>query len=87
MPVQIADIVMLAENAPYPRYGRVVRREGAAHVRVTDVQCGDPRCVAEHRHAEQVWRVADLLAARAYQPRAAWEAGRKSSPNAPAMAA
>ena len=62
---------------------RVVKIEDGGAVHVTNVQCGDPRCVAEHRHAEQVWPAAAVCAARAYQARAGWEEGRKSSPNAP----
>jgi hypothetical protein len=81
MLVQIDDIVMLPGYAPYPRYGRVVKIEGDRVV-VTQVQCGDPRCAAEHRHGDVTWNAADLEAAHAYQPRAAWEHGRHSSPNA-----
>jgi hypothetical protein len=47
------------------------------------VRCGDPRCASEHRHRDEVWQAADLLGVDAYQPRATWELGRKSSPNAP----
>ena len=82
MPVQINDIVMHPAYAPYPRYGRVVRLEDDDRVAVTQVHCGDPRCSAEHNHADQVWPLAQLLAAGGYQPRAAWELGRKNSPNA-----
>ncbi len=85
MRIQIDDVVTLPGYAPYPRYGRVVAREDGDRVRVTDVHCGDPRCASEHRHGDQFWRVADLEAAQAYQARAEWEAGRKSSPNAPAL--
>ena len=74
----IADMVMLPGVAPYPRYGRVVKIEDGERVRVTDVQCGDPRCVSEHHHGDQIWRTADLLDVRAYQARAEWELGRKS---------
>jgi hypothetical protein len=80
--VQIDDIVMLPGYSPYPRFGRVVQLEEQDRVRVTDVQCGDPRCLAEHKHGDQVWRVADIRAVQAYQPRADWELGRLSSPNA-----
>ena len=83
MAIQIGDVVMLPGYAPYPRYGRIASRPDADHMLVTGVQCGDPRCAAEHRHADQVWSTADIEAARAYQPRARWEEGRKSSPNAP----
>jgi hypothetical protein len=82
MLVHIGDIVMLPAYVPYPRYGRVVTIEEPDMVHVTDVQCGDPRCAAEHRHGDQVWRATDICAARAYQGRADWEHGRKSSPNA-----
>ncbi len=83
MRIQIDDIVALPGYAPYPRYGRVVTRADGDRLRITDVHCGDPRCAAEHRHGDEVWEAADLEAVRAYQARAGWEAGRKSSPNAP----
>jgi hypothetical protein len=83
MALEIGEVVMLPGYAPYPRYGRVAAREADGRVRVAAVHCGDPRCAAEHRHGDQVWPVAALLAAQAYQPRAPWEEGRKSSPNAP----
>jgi hypothetical protein len=88
MPMRIIvdDIVMLPGYAPYPRYGRVARFEDGDRVHVTDVQCGDPRCAAEHKHGDLVWPLTDLRAAQAYQARAGWEAGRKSSPNAPVSA-
>lgn len=85
MLVQIGDIVMLPGYTPYPRFGRVVKLEDGDRVCVTDVQCGDPRCAAEHRHGDQTWLAADVCAATAYQPRANWEEGRKSSPNAPVL--
>lgn len=85
MLIQVDDILMVPGYAPYPRYGRVAAIEDAEHVRVTQVQCGDPRCLAEHRHADQVWSLAELESARNYQPRARWELGRKSSPNAPVL--
>ena len=74
---------MLPGYAPYPRYGRVAEIAVDERVHVTQVQCGDPRCAAEHQHADQVWRLEQLEAAQAYQPRAQWEQGRRSSPNAP----
>jgi hypothetical protein len=74
---------MLPGYAPYPRYGRVAKPVDADHVLVTQVQCGDPRCAAEHLHADTVWNVDALHAVQAYQPRADWEEGRKSSPNVP----
>jgi hypothetical protein len=77
------QLVMLPGYAPYPRYGRTAEILENDQVRVVDVQCGDPRCASEHHHADQVWNGADLEAAVAYQPRAAWEQGRKSSPNTP----
>ena len=79
--MRIGDTVMLPVGAPYPLYGRVARREDG-DVLVSGVHCDDPRCAAEHKHQDQVWHLDDLLAARTYQPRAGWEAGRKSSPNA-----
>lgn len=86
MSVRVDDIVMHPAYAPYPRYGRVVKVEDGDRVLVAQVHCGDPRCNAEHTHADQVWPVAELTAARVYQPRAAWELGRKNSPHAPATA-
>ncbi len=83
---EIGSIVMHPAYAPYPRYGRVVKLE-ADRVLVTQVHCGDPRCNAEHQHADQEWQRADLRDVHAYQPRASWEAGRKNSPNAPVMSA
>ena len=85
MSIRIDDVVMLPGYAPYPRYGRVAAIQDNEQVRVTQVQCGDPRCASEHQHRDQVWRTAELESARNYQPRAVWEHGRKSSPNAPAM--
>lgn len=82
MQARIGDVVMLPKYVPYPRYGRAVRME-EDRVYVTDVACGDPRCAAEHRHADEAWLLAEVRAADAYQPRAVWEHGRKSSPNAP----
>lgn len=81
MNVQIGSVVMLPGYAPYPRYGHVVKvEEGRVHL--THVHCGDPRCAAEHHHGDVVWPLEELLAVQAYQPRADWEEGRKSSPNA-----
>jgi hypothetical protein len=74
---------MLPDFKPYPRFGRVTALEDEEHVRITNVQCGDPRCAAEHSHGDQVWEIAALGAVQAYQPRAPWEHGRKSSPNTP----
>ena len=85
MPIPAGATLMLPGYAPYPRYGRVVSHQDVERVSVTQVQCGDPRCVAEHVHADETWSVADLLVAGAYQPRASWEEGRKSSPNAPVI--
>ena len=73
---------MLPGFKPYPRYGRVAKSIDAEQVLVTQVQCGDPRCAAEHAHGDVVWNAAELEATQAYQPRATWELGRKSSPNA-----
>jgi hypothetical protein len=83
MSVKVGDWVMHPAYAPYPRYGRVVRFEDGDRVAVTQVHCGDPRCNAEHSHADQTWRVPDLASASVYQPRASWELGRKNSANAP----
>ena len=80
---RIDEAVMLPGYAPYPRYGRVARQEENDRVVVTDVCCGDPRCAAEHRHGDEVWTTAELCAVHAYQPRASWESGRRSSPNTP----
>jgi hypothetical protein len=85
MSINVGDIVMHPGYAPYPRYGRVVRVESGGGVGVTQVHCGDPRCNAEHAHADQVWQATELLAGGGYQPRASWELGRKSSPNATVM--
>lgn len=82
MTIRIGDVVMLPGYAPYPRYGRVAAIVENEQVRVAQVECGDPRCVSEHRHQDQVWLIAELESARNYQPRASWELGRKSSPNA-----
>ena len=82
MPIQLDAKVMLPGFRPYPRYGRVTQLVDEQRVLVTQVQCGDPRCAAEHHHGDMLWDAAELEAAQAYQPRAAWEAGRKSSPNA-----
>jgi hypothetical protein len=81
MLIRIGDVVMLPGYAPYPRYGCVAEIEDDERLRVTQVQCGDPRCAAEHHHGDVVWSGADVVAVRAYQPRAEWEEGRKSSPN------
>ena len=83
MPIQIDAIVMLPGFKPYPRYGRVTKHIDDERVLVTQVQCGDPRCAAEHQHGDGVWNAAELEATQAYQPRAPWEHGRKSSPNTP----
>ena len=81
MNVQIASLVMFPGYTPYPRYGRVVKVEDGS-VHLTHVRCGDPRCAAEHHHGDVVWPLPELRAVQAYQPRADWEEGRKSSPNA-----
>lgn len=67
---------------PYPLYGRVVAMVGEDAVRVTQVECGDPRCASEHTHRDTVWPVEELEGAHAYQARAEWELGRLNSPNA-----
>jgi len=85
MVVRVGDIVMLSQFTPYPRYGQVAAIEDDGRARVTDVQCGDPRCASEHHHGDLLWSVADVVEARAYQARAGWELGRKSSPNAPVI--
>lgn len=75
-------LVMIPGAEPYPRYGRVVEKFDSDRVRVTGVHCGDPRCASEHCHGDEVWPAVELIAAGAYQPRAGWEEGRKSCPNA-----
>jgi hypothetical protein len=80
--VNVGDMVMHPDFHPYPRYGRVVKQADNDHVLVTQVQCGDPRCAAEHHHLDATWKPDDLVASHAYQARAEWEEGRKSSPNA-----
>jgi len=82
MEIRRDEMVTLPGYVPYPRFGRVARIDADGRGVVTDVQCGDPRCAAEHHHSDQVWRLDQLEAARAYQPRAEWEGGRVSSPNA-----
>lgn len=82
MNVAVGTLVTLPDFKPYPRYGRVIAIEDDGQVRVGQVHCGDPRCAAEHVHGPQTWPVAVLEAASAYQPRAAWEQGRKGAPNA-----
>ncbi|MBI3785854.1 MAG: hypothetical protein HY270_20875 [Deltaproteobacteria bacterium] len=82
MKVEMDAMLMLPGYAPYPRYGRVTKFVDDDHVLVAQVTCGDPRCAAEHTHAEVVWDIKDLEATQAYQPRADWELGRLSSPNA-----
>jgi hypothetical protein len=81
MSVPIGSVVMLPGYAPYPRYGHVAKVEGGQAC-LTHVHCGDPRCASEHHHGDMTCPVDELLAAQAYQPRADWEEGRKSSPNA-----
>lgn len=81
MMVEVGEIVMVPGFTPYPRYGRVVHVDPEG-VRVTQVQCGDPRCAAEHQHGDAVWPPAEVEGVEAYQPRASWEDGRKNSPNA-----
>ncbi len=83
MSLALDTLVMLPGYAPYPRYGRVAKLLPEQIVLVSQVQCGDPRCEAEHAHADVAWPAEALEAVTAYQPRAAWERGRKSSPNAP----
>jgi hypothetical protein len=82
MTLERYQLVMIPTYAPYPRYGRIAEELGDGKVRVTGVHCGDPRCASEHHHGDVVWVAAELEAATAYQPRAPWEHGRKSSPNA-----
>jgi len=74
---------MLPGYLPYPRYGRVAKLLDEKSVLISQVHCGDPRCAAEHAHGDGVWPADALEAVAAYQPRATWEHGRKSSPNAP----
>lgn len=80
--VKPGTFVCLPRFAPYPLYGRVVQVLDDDRVLVTQVECGDPRCASEHTHADAVWLIAPLEAARAYQGRASWEDGRLNSPNA-----
>jgi hypothetical protein len=82
MALNVGSVVMLPGYQPYPRYGRVAQLLDDGRVLVTQVQCGDPRCAAEHVHADVTWHASDLEGQEAYQGRAGWEAGRKSSPNA-----
>lgn len=82
MHVAIGDLVMHPGYEPYPRYGRVAALLDGGRIRVTAVQCGDPRCASEHAHGDLEWPADEVVAAGAYQPRAAWEEGRMSSPNA-----
>jgi len=83
MDIGIGSVVMLPGYAPYPRYGRLLKQVEEGQVLVGQVQCGDPRCAAEHHHGDVVWSPEAVQAAGAYQPRAPWEHGRKSSPNTP----
>ena len=83
MDIEIGTVVMLPGYAPYPRYGRLLKRLEDGRWLVGQVQCGDPRCAAEHCHADAAWSPEGLQAAAVYQPRAPWEHGRKSSPNTP----
>jgi len=84
MPMSLSpnQLVMLPGYQPYPRYGRVAEILEDGAVRVSGVHCGDPRCASEHHHGDQVWPADQIEAVAAYQPRAPWEHGRKSSPNA-----
>ena len=83
MAIAIDTFVTNPGYKPYPRFGRVVELLPDDKLRVTSVQCGDPRCAAEHHHGDVVWNAGDLEASNAYQVRAGWESGRVSSPNAP----
>lgn len=83
MEVPLGTLVSLPRFTPYPRYGRVTAVLDSGEVVVAQVHCGDPRCSAEHAHGTQTWPLAEIEAAGAYQPRAAWERGRKGAPNAP----
>ena len=82
MSIEIGDTVALPEFTPYPRFGRIVAI-GDEGVQVDHIQCGDPRCTAEHVHGAEIWPAAAIESAGAYQPRAPWEWGRKASPNTP----
>lgn len=82
MRIAPGTLVCLPRFAPYPLYGRVVEMVDEQHVRVTQVECGDPRCASEHAHADAVWPAEQVESAHAYQGRAAWEEGRMNSPNA-----
>lgn len=82
MNIEIGQAVTIPSFTPYPLFGRVQALDESG-VHVTDVQCGDPRCPSEHAHSPQVWPLASVEGSRAYQPRAPWEWGRKTSPNTP----
>jgi len=82
MDIEVGQTVALPRFSPYPRFGRVVAIAEEA-VQVEDVQCGDPRCPSEHVHGSQLWPLAEIESVKAYQPRAPWEWGRKTSPNTP----
>jgi len=81
MDIRIGTLVMLPGYAPYPRYGHVTKVDDG-RVHASRVHCGDPRCAAEHQHRDTAWLLEDVRAVQAYQPRAEWEEGRLSSPNA-----
>jgi hypothetical protein len=82
MEIALGTMVTLPGFTPYPRYGRVTAILDSGEAVVAHVHCGDPRCSAEHAHGTQTWPTATLEATTAYQPRAAWEHGRKGAPNA-----
>lgn len=83
MAIAVDTFVTHPGYKPYPRFGRVTELLADNKVRVTSVQCGDPRCASEHHHGDVVWEAAALEGATAYQIRAGWESGRVSSPNTP----
>jgi hypothetical protein len=80
MTPQRNQLVMIPTYVPYPRYGWIAELIEDGNVRVTGVHCGDPRCASEHHHGDVIWAAGQAVTA--YQPRAPWEHGRKSSPNA-----
>lgn len=82
MRFSVGDNVSLPRFLPYPLFGRVVAVTDEG-LQVEAVQCGDPRCAAEHAHQPQTWPTDDVEGARAYQPRASWEGKRLVTYNTP----
>lgn len=80
MAIPLSTFVLNPRYAPYPRFGHVVETRDDGRLVVTDVQCSDPRCAAEHSHGTAVWEPEGLVDASAYQGQAGWEQGRDVSP-------